>query len=229
MDTLNVWKALRRNRWLVLPVLLLTVLGSSWALFVRPATYQVQSSMLLVPPPPAPTDAEIAKHPALGKLNADNPYGRAYDPTILIALVSIAITSDQSRAQIKAKGGDERFTVAQTTRYGFNSPFADITSVGPSAQEAIASNELVIRSFKQELARVQLKEKVSPRYLITARVAGDPTSARVRSTDVGKLLIGIIGLGVLGLFVVVSFGDAFRVLRAQHRAEADPAWAGSSS
>ena len=27
MDTLNVWKALRRNRWLVLPVLLLTVFG----------------------------------------------------------------------------------------------------------------------------------------------------------------------------------------------------------
>ena len=191
--------------------------------------------MLLVPPPPAPSDAQIAKHPALGKLNADNPYGRSYDPTILIALVSIAITSDQSRAEIHRQGGDERFTVAQTTRYGFNSPFADITSVGPSATEAIASNELVIKAFERELARVQLKEKVSPQYLITARVAGDPTSARVRSTDVGKLLIGIIGLGVLGLFVVVAIADAFRELHARHTAESaptaadDPAWAGSRS
>jgi hypothetical protein len=203
-------------------VLLVTVLGSSWVLFVRPATYQVQSSMLLVPPPPAPSDAQIDKHPELRKLNSDNPYGRSYDPTILIALVSIAITSDPSREAIKQAGGDERFTVAQTTRYGFNSPFADITSVGPSASEAIASNELVIRSFERELARIQLREKVSRRYLITARVAGDPVGARVRSTDVGKLLIGIIGLGVLGLFVVVSIGDAVRELHARHLAEVDP-------
>lgn len=213
MDTLNIWRALRRNRWLVLPVLIITLAGAGWALFVRPATYQVRSSVLLVPPPPAPTEAELDQHPRLRKLNYDNPYGRNYDPTVLIALVSIPITSPAGRAEIEKAGGDERFTVAQTTRYGVNSPFADITSSGSSAEAAIASNLLVIKTFERELARLQQKEEVSPGYLITARVAGEPATALVRTTDVGKLLLAIIGTGTLGIFAVVSIGDAVRQTR----------------
>lgn len=213
MDTLNVWAALRRNRWLVLPVLLLTVAGLGWAVLLRPATYQVASSVLLVPPPPAPSDAQVAQNPDLAKLNSDNPYGRSYDPTILIALVSIAVTSDPSREAIRRAGGDERFTVVQTTRYGFNSPFADITSAGSSPGAAIASNELVIKAFETELTRLQVKEKVSRRYLITARVAGDPASARVRSTDVGRIVVTVLGFGLFTTFTVVSVADALRQSR----------------
>lgn len=220
MDTLNVWRALWRNRWVALPVVALTVLGVCWVLFVRPATYQVQSSVLLLPPPPAPSAQQIDQDPALGRLNADNPYGRSYDPTILIALVSNAITSDPSREKIEKAGGDGRFTVVQTTKYGTGSPFADITSVAGSVEEAIASNELVIAAFQADLARLQAREKVSPRYLITARVAGEPTGGQVRATDIGRLLIGFVGLGIVGLFGAVSVSDALRLLRAEQAEQA---------
>lgn len=219
MDSLNLGRALWRNRYLVGPVILLTVLSVLWVLLLRQPTYQVRSSVLLVPPPPAPTAAQVEKNPSLAGLNADNPYGRSYDPTVLIALVALSVTSEQGRHDVALGGGDPSFTVLQTTRYGFNSPFADITTSGASAAVAVRTNQLVIRAFQQELERVQLKEKVSRRYLITARTAGDPSTAQVDVTGTGRLLVLVLGGGVLGLFGVVSVGDAVRIARRQAAGE----------
>lgn len=209
-DTLQVWRAIARNRWLVLPVVLITVVAVGWLLVLRPPTYQVRSSLLLVPPPPAPTAAQIEDDPALADLNADNPYGRAYDPTILIAVITSAVTSEAGRAEVERAGGDDGYLLVQSRQYGVDSPFVEITTFGPSPDATVRSNMLVVSAFQAELAAVQQAADVSEEYWVTARLAVDPADAEVRPVDVGRGLIAIVILGILGVFTAVSVADAVR-------------------
>jgi capsular polysaccharide biosynthesis protein len=217
-DTLHVWRAISRNRWLVLAVVALTAAALAWALVVRPETYEVRSSLLLVPPPPAPTAAQVEENPELSGLNADNPYGRSYDPTILIAVITSAVTSEASREVFAAAGSDDAFTVAQSTRYGADSPFLEITSSGPSPEDALESNALVVEALQAELQRVQEVENVSERYFVTARPAATPTLDDARQVDVSRQVVALVVVGVFLIFAVVSVGDAVRQARADRAA-----------
>ena len=212
VDTLNISRAIWRNRKSVTPVVVVITLSLGWLFFLRPPTYVLDSS-ILVTPPPAVGAVSVNSRRAGGV--SDNPLARAYDPTVVIALVSLAITSDQGREVIKAAGGDEHFAVKQDSRYGAATPFVDIHVSGSTPAEVIKSQGIVVQEFMRELQRIQDRDNVSPEYRITARVAADGWEPSPRITDRVQHFLAIMMLGLFGVFAATSIPDAIRLARQQ--------------
>jgi Chain length determinant protein len=218
VDLLTIWQSLWRNRWVALPVILLTGAAAFWALFVRPPVYESSASLLLLQPPAAPTEAQIRRDPTLARHNADNPYTRVYDPAVLIEVVAEAVQSDGARQALVAQGADPRYTVTNRVRYGFTSPLALITGTADTPERAMATTRLVTAAFAQQLRQLQANERVSPRYFVAVRRVDSGNGAVLRAADKIRALVALSGLGVIGLFGVISIADAVDKLRAQRRA-----------
>jgi uncharacterized protein involved in exopolysaccharide biosynthesis len=74
MDLYSVAHTLLRHKMVVLPIALLTLIGCFGVIAVQKPVYQSSATYILTSPPPAPTAAQIARDPALGKIDANNPY-----------------------------------------------------------------------------------------------------------------------------------------------------------
>jgi hypothetical protein len=104
------------------------VLGIVGVALLLPPTYTVTSTLLLVPPAPAPSDAQLFYQPELAGVNSDNPYTRVYDPVTMIAVMSSPVVSERGRERIARGGGTTTFEVDQVVRYGQATPFAEVTA-----------------------------------------------------------------------------------------------------
>jgi hypothetical protein len=218
VDLLTIWKSLWRNRWVALPMVLLTLAGAVWVVAMRTPVYESSASLLLLQPPAAPTAGQIEKHPELGRLNSDNPYTRVYDPAILIEVVGDIVQSGPARQRLAAQGADPRYLVANRIRYGFSSPLVQITGTADTPERASVTTRLVTAAFERQLRQLQASERVSPRFFVTVRRVDDPGGATLRAADKMRALVGVLGLGVIGLFGVISVADAVGKLRAGRRA-----------
>jgi hypothetical protein len=179
--------------------------------------YEADASLLLVIPRRAPSPDEIARDPTLQGASYDNPYTRIYDPGVVVSIVSSMLDTDEARATVASRGGDPRFTVGQTARYGFTSPVADIKGVGPTPEIAITTATLVAAAFKEQLFAIQAVETVDPRFFISVRTVDAPDQARLRASDKLRALVGVVGLGAFALFVLVSVAEAAANARAERR------------
>lgn len=215
VDTLNVWRALRRNRWVVAGVLAAVALGTVWALAVRPMTYQTTSTVVVVPPPARPTDAELIEHPEWQGLNSDNPYARLYDPATITAMITYPLTAPAGRAAVQRAAGSRDYSIQEIYRYGFATPFVTVVATGHSAAEALATNRTVVSRLRAELEAVQRREPASRRYYITLGVASAPTAAATHLIEPYRPLLLVLGAGAVALFLGVGVGDAVRISRRQ--------------
>jgi len=224
VDLLSIAVSLWRHKIATLAVILLTGAGVAYVVVVQPSQYETTATMLLVPPPRAPTNEQVLADPSLKDVNTDNPYTRAYDPGIVINVVSTIVNSDTLRTQLVARGADSRYEVSQTARYGFSSPVAEVHATGASSLAARRTATLVIEAIRDELEMIQSSEDVDPRYFITTRLVDAPAPGVLQASGKLRGLIAVMGLGVLGLFTVVSTADAIARVRAERAAarEDDP-------
>ena len=213
MDTLNTWRALRRNAAFVVPVLLAAVAAMAFSIFFRADQYIVSSTVLLIPPPAAPTDAQLEANPNLQGLDWDNPYTRQYDPVTMVAVLSIRGTSPAARNEVQERGGTKNYEIDQVVRYGFSTPFAEVTSRGSTPQEAVRTNELVVSALQTSLKDLQAEEGPDQRYYIQASTVLDADITQVRPVGTARLLLAILGLSLFGVFAAVAVGDAIRTAR----------------
>lgn len=229
--------ALWRHKVASFIVLVLMAAGAAFVVLVQPSQYESSATLLLVPPPRPPSAEQIAADPTLRNINTDNPFTRSYDPGIVINVVAGLVNSDSSKKALMRAGAVGHFAVAQTARYGFSSPVAEVAVRAKSPEQAQKTAEIVIGAFRTQLEKLQSDEGVDNRYFIATRLVSAAEPGTLRSSSKLRGLVGVGGLGVLALFTVVSTGDALARARgaeeqgkdraADHRGDQESRLAGA--
>jgi len=222
MDLLAVFRTFRRHWLAALPVLLLTLGCLTYVVFLRAPDYETTGNVVLISPPAAPLGDDgkpILKTPA-GK--TDNPLNRFGDQSVVVNIVSRTVSTDATREKLKAEGADPRYEIAA----GLNGPVAEITAVGTSSAQAVLTAQLVAESFVDNLAALQSAQGVDPSYMITTLPVEPPPDATPKLSSTMRLGVGVLGMGILAAFFVVSVAEArsnSKLQRAEAEAEAEAA------
>jgi capsular polysaccharide biosynthesis protein len=223
MDLLLIARKVWRYKLITLPVVLLTLLGAVYVVVVKEPTYEASSSYILINPPPPPTAEDIARNPALGNVNADNPYTRFADQTVVVQLLASTLSGESARRALMNAGADSRYAVAPTSEFGYSTPIVQITGVGASPKVAVRTAKVVGQAVSRELDRLQQSEGVDSRYRIKTYQVDAPDGAQLRASGQLRALVGVLALGAVLLFVVVSVADALTTLRRE-RVGPQAAW-----
>lgn len=227
MDLLSIARTIGRHKLATIPVIVLTALGAYYVAAVKERVYEASSSFIMINPPAPPTADEIAKDPALGRLNTDNPYLRFGDQSVVVDLLARTVNSDAARQALVDAGADSRYAVAPSLQFGFTSPIVQITGVGPSAEAAMKTATLVSKAVTDHLNKMQRVHGTDQAYRITPMQVDVPDRAKLRASGQLRMLVGVLGLGVIVLFVVVSVADAMDTWRRERSAAQTPATQGA--
>lgn len=215
MDLLSIARKIWRFKLVTLPVVLLTLCGAAYVVAIKDPVYEAKSSYILILPPAPPTEQDLARDPALGRINSDNPYARFSDQSVLVDVLATSLGSESAKAALVKAGADPRYKVAPTSAFGYTSPILQITAQGPNPEVAVASARLVGDAVTRELAEMQQAEDVDPKYMIKAHQVDVPDGAQLRASGQLRMLVGVLAFGAILLFVVVSVADALTTLRME--------------
>jgi hypothetical protein len=225
VDLLRISRKFWRYRIVTLPVIALTLLGAFYVVAIRAPVYKVTSSYVLINPPSPPSADDIARNPALGRINSDNPYTRFSDQSVIVSLLSSSLSSDTSRQQLASEGADPRYTVAPDLQLGYSSLVVEITGVGSTPESAVKTAELVGAGLTRELSRVQASQGVDPSYMIKTQQVVAPDSPSLQVSSTLRPLVAVLAIGAILLLLVISAAEALDTLRAEwskrDRREAD--------
>jgi hypothetical protein len=226
VDLLRISRKFWRYRIVTLPVIALTLLGAFYVVAIRAPVYKVTSSYVLINPPSPPSADDIARNPALGRINSDNPYTRFSDQSVIVSLLSSSLSSDTARQQLASEGADPRYTVAPDLQLGYSSLVVEITGVGSTPESAVKTAELVGAGLTRELSRVQASQGVDPSYMIKTQQVVAPDSPSLQVSSTLRPLVAVLAIGAILLLLVISAAEALDTLRAEwskrDRREADP-------
>jgi hypothetical protein len=205
-----------RYKLVTLPIFALTVLGMYYVAAVKAPTFETTASYILVNPPAAPTDADIAQHPALAKVHADNPYTRFSDGgSVLVQVVTSRMSSPDTRLALYKEGADPSYVVAPSVDFGFSVPLVEVTGTGPTPEAAIKTANIVGKALTEELSRMQ--SGVDKTYQVSAQEVVGAQAAQMKASGKLRSLVAVIVLGTIMLFMAISVLDAVGVLRAEWR------------
>jgi capsular polysaccharide biosynthesis protein len=222
MDLVSIARKLWRFKLVTLPVVLLTLCGAVYVVAVKEPVYEASSSYILINPPAPPTAEDVAGDPALGRINSDNPYTRFSDQSVIVEVLASSMAGKATQQALLKAGADPRYKVAPTSAFGYSSPIVQITAQGASPAVAIGSAKLVGDALNRELAHMQQAEGVDSHYRIKAQQVDAPDGAQLRASGQLRMLVGVLALGVVLLFVVVSLADAVTTLRTERIGRAAP-------
>jgi hypothetical protein len=214
---LLILQKLWRYRFVTLPVIALTFFGAIYVIAVKAPEYKVSSSYVLINPPPPPTADQIARNPALGKINPNNPYTQFSDQSVIVSLMSSSLSADAVRKQLVDQGADSRYTVTPDLQLGYSSLVIQIEGTGSTPQAAVHTAELVGAALGRELERVQTSQGVDPHYRITAQQVVAPDSPSQQLSSRLRPLVGVLVIGAILLLLAVSAAEALETLRAEWR------------
>jgi hypothetical protein len=188
-------------------VLLIVLLGVAYVLVVKAPIYQAKSSYVLLPPP-TPTPDQVTHDPALKGVKWNNPFAGYGNLSTVIDLLTQVLTSPAERQMLKKQGVTGSYTVASLTTASGNEPIVQITAEGPSAAVATKSAVLVGKAFNTQLANIQASQGTRKQYWIGSLELSRPDRAEEQESSKLRDLIGVIAIGVILLFVVVSTMNA---------------------
>ena len=215
MDLLRILRKIWRYRLITLPVIALTLLGAFYEIAIKAPVYKVSSSYVLINPPLPPTPDEIARNPALGRINPNNPYTRFSDQSVIVSLVSSSLSADAARQQLVNQGADPRYTVSPDLQLGYSSLVVQVEGVGSTPQAAVHTAELVGAALTGELDRMQASQGVDPHYRIKTQQVVPPASPTQQVSSKLRPLVGVLAIGVILLLIAVSAAEALETLRAE--------------
>lgn len=205
MDLISIFRAMWRHKLATIPVILLTCLGAFYVLFVKAPVYQASSSFALVYPPSPPSQAQIAADPALGKINTSNPLLGYSDPSAVTQIVISLVGTASSQKALEKAGAGTQYQIAPSAG---SSEIVDITGVANTAPGAILSATLVTKAAENALTQVQANQGVNPKYMIKSYQLATPNQAAQKLSGKLRSLVGVLGLGVLLVFIVISIAQA---------------------
>jgi hypothetical protein len=217
MSLLLILRKIWKYKLATLPIFALILAGAVYVIAVAAPTYEAGSTYILVAPPPPPTDDQIARNPALGRINPDNPYTRYSDQSVLVQILASRLNSDETRRSLAKQGADPNYTVAPSAEFGFSAPIMQITGTGTTAAGAINTAHLVGQGLVRELDRMQRERKVDELYRIKTEAVVTAHDATLKASGKLRSLVAVLALGGILLFIVISVLDALSALRAEWR------------
>jgi hypothetical protein len=217
MDLLAIARKIWLYRVVTLPVLILTLLGGLYVVVIKSPEYEASSSYVLIQPPPPPTQEDIAMDPSLGRINADNPFTRFTDQSAVVGVLASRLSNESSRDALSEKGADKRYTVAPSSEFSTSSLLVEITGVGSSPEQAVGTAELVGAALVRELDDLQATQNVAQDYRIQAQPVTAPDAAQLQVSSTLRPLVGVLAMGGILLFVVVSAAEALSSLGLSFR------------
>ncbi len=224
MDLISIFGKVWRHKVATIPVIVLMALGALYIVAVKAPVYQTTSSILLVNPPGPPSPAQIAADPALGRLNSNNTFVSFGDLDVVADAV-VGVVSAESN-QLVNMGADPRYELAVSADVG-SPPIIMITGIGSTAQEAILSANLVTKAAENSLYQMQAQQHIDPTYMVKSVELYPPQSAQKSSSSKIRTLVAVLGVGIILLFIVISFIEALERRRAprpvQQRHSPEPA------
>jgi Chain length determinant protein len=202
MDLVSIIREAWKGKWVVLPVVFLTLLGAAYVLVVRPPQYASDSALTLLYPPAAPTPSQIASDPALGKVNASNPYAAYGDLTVVDAVVQQAMGGEGIVDQLRKEGVEDGYNItpdATTTN-----PILHVQGVGATPAAALRATTILGQQIETTLNQLQANQHVADHYRITAQVLSPPSVPRLKISSKLRSLIAVLVAGVIMMFIALS-------------------------
>jgi hypothetical protein len=215
MDLFSIVQTIWRHKIAVLPVIAITVAGVFYVAAVKKPVYQTTASFALISPPPPPTLQQVQKDPALGRVNSNNPFVNYGSLSIVADLLAQVVSANTARAALVKQGADARYVVAPDQQFGLSAPLLQVTGVGVSSAAAIRTATLVGQALGQQMAALQAARHVDSHYWIEPLEVTAPDSATLQLSSKLRLLVGVLAIGVILLFVVVSTMNALEERRSR--------------
>jgi len=216
MDLLALFHSLMRHKVIAAVVLAFVAAGNAYVLFGVAPVYECKTQFVLVNPPPPPTDDEIRQNPALAKLNADNPYLRMPNPSVVVDVLAQRVSGENVRRELMAAGADGDYQIAPTNAIG-SGLVIEITGTGSTAGQSRRTLDLVSDRMKADLRAMQKVNGADDRFLIQALLISPPTDPQRRVTSTARSLIALTAAGVVALFAFISVAEAVGPRRARRR------------
>jgi capsular polysaccharide biosynthesis protein len=207
MDLLALFTTVRRHKLIVLVVALIMIAGDSYVAFGIPPQYESQAQFVLIAPPAAPTESEIERDPTLAKVNANNPYLRLPNPSVVVDILAQRVSGDTVRRQLIAKGADRDYTITSTNAIG-SGLVIDIVGTGHSAAAARRTLDLVSETMTVELHEMQKINGAADKYLFEALPINPPTDPTRKVTGTVRSLIAVSAACLVLLFALISIAEA---------------------
>jgi len=228
VDLLNFTRTLWRHRWWCLPLIAITMAAVTYVAVAAERTYEARADLVLIGPPGPPTAAELEARPDLALVDLDNPYARAFDPTVITEIVARVVASDRQSGEVPSG-----YRIETARRYGSAAPLVEISARASDPEIATANARAVSNRFVAALQDLQAAEDVHPRSLITTRTVDAADAPREVLT---QRLRAVVGVGALGLIVLIVFvtlaqavADRRHTERLQRTRPSDPGTPGTSS
>jgi capsular polysaccharide biosynthesis protein len=215
MSLLLIMRKVWKYRLATLPIVLCVVVGAVYVIAIKPPVYEAAATYILVNPPPPPTQEQIARNPALGSVDADNPYTRFSDSSVLVQVLASRLNSEEGRRGLAARGADPNYTVAPSAEFGFSAPILQITGTGTNPAAAVNTANLVGLALTNELDRMQEIRSVNKEYRIKTEAVVAPHDAKLKASGKLRALVAVLALGTILLFIAISVLDAVSGVRAQ--------------
>lgn len=216
MDLISMTKEAWRHKLVVLPIALLTIVGVAWVGVVRASSYESDSAYILVSPPAAPTQQQISKDPALGRVNANNPYVDYGDLAVVTNLLQQAMTNNAVTARLKAEGVPSDFTVTPST--DDTTPIISVSGMGATPASAERATQLIDAQLTGTLDQLQRADGVNPAYFVKAQLLSGPSQATMKLSSKVRSLVAVLAAGIILMFIALSIA---RGLDARRRPEED--------
>jgi hypothetical protein len=217
MDLLSIIRAVWRCKVATIPVILLTMMGAIYVVKIKPPVYEAQSTLLMLAPPGPPSASQISADPKLKKQNPNNPYNNYGSLSVIADSVIELVTSGASQPALLRQGADPQYQLSLSTDYS-NPPIITITGIGPSAQEAILTANVVTHAAASDVYKLQKANGTGSAYLIKPVQLVKPTTATRSSSSKLRSLIAVLGLGAILLFIAVSVTDSLSKRRRNNGA-----------
>jgi len=215
MDPVSVLKTLWRHKLVMFPVLLITLVAGAYIFFLAPRTYSSTATYALVNPK-VPSAEAILKDPALSKLNADNPYLRSSDNSLLTQVLITKLGSAETVSTMHSEGHSADFTVAPTSAFGA-AQLIQITATGSSPAQAETTASALGDLLVTQLRTVQKINGADDLYLFTPLQVEPPSQAKEQFSSRLRSLIMVGAGGVILLFSAVSVARALESSRQKRR------------
>lgn len=203
MDPMSVIRTMWRHKRFVVPAVLITLIAAAYVFQFGPRYYQSAVSYALVNPI-IPTDAQMELDPSLKKLNSDNPYLRASNPTLITDVVVSRLNAGSTADAIAARGLSSDFKVEKDP--GGNGFVIVITGVGSSPSKSLDVTEALSAMLLDALRTVQKVNGADDLYLYSALLVAPPNRATEQFSSRLRSVISILLAGLVLIFGAVSLG-----------------------
>jgi hypothetical protein len=202
MDLVAAMRTLRR-RWILTTLLLLLTLAATAAIWVKkPGPYQAESMVALIP-----------SHQS-SVVNGNNPYlSFGGSENIAGDIVLRQMMAPQTVAALADRGYGESFEIVDDP--ATSGPILDITVTGSNQAAVESTLQGVTAATQAKLTALQADLKPTDR--ITSMVASQDPSAHLLVSKKARLVVLVLGLGLILTYAIPQIVDAEITRRRDRR------------